>query len=225
VSAASPLVDLVLPRRCVGCGSHLGALCPRCVPGLPALRAASGAWAATAYDGPVRSALLAYKERGRRDLARPLGDLLARSISAAIASGHHPPGAAVLVPVPSARSVAAARGGDHVVRLARRAAPACGVRVVRDALLLTRSVRDSAGLRSQERTSNLAGAMAARPGPRGVSALVVDDIVTTGSTLREACRALEAEGWPVLGAAVVAATARRSDGESGLPLAAPRNTV
>jgi predicted amidophosphoribosyltransferase len=129
------------------------------------------------------------------------------------------------VPVPSARSVAAARGGDHVLRLARRAAPVCGVRVIPNALVLTRSVRDSAGLGSRERTANLAHAMAARPGPPGVAALVVDDIVTTGSTLREAHRALEAAGWPVVGAAVVAATPRRSGGESRRPLAAPSHTV
>jgi predicted amidophosphoribosyltransferase len=222
---ASALVDLVLPRRCVGCGGYLGALCPRCVPDLPAFRTPSEAWAAATYDGALRSALLAYKERGRRDLGRPLGELLARSVGAAMAVGRCPPDAVLLVPVPSARSVAAARGGDHVVRLARRAAPQCGVRVVRDALVLTRSVRDSAGLGSRERTSNVAGAMAARPGPPGWAALVVDDIVTTGSTLREAYRALEAEGWPVLGTAVVAATARRIDGELRRPLAAPRNTV
>src|SRR5438445_8387688 len=108
MSAASALVDLVLPRRCVGCGGHLAALCPRCVPDLPARRTAAGAWAAAVYDAAVRSALLAYKERGRRDLARPLAELLARSVGAALAAGRSPPGRVVLVPVPSARSVAAA---------------------------------------------------------------------------------------------------------------------
>ncbi|MDQ1633644.1 MAG: Phosphoribosyl transferase domain, partial [Frankiaceae bacterium] len=39
--------------------------------------------------------------------------------------------------------------------------------------------------------------------------IVTDDIVTTGSTLREAFRALDQAGWPVLGGAVVAATPER----------------
>ncbi|MDT4912695.1 MAG: hypothetical protein QOC66_1823 [Pseudonocardiales bacterium] len=207
--ALAALIDLVLPRRCVGCGSVLGLLCPLCLPTEPVLAAGSGTWAAAAYDGPIRTALLAYKERGRRDLAGPLAALLARSARVAAEAGRGPPGRVVLVPVPSARSAVAARGGDHVLRLARRVASATGLRIARDGLALTRSVRDSAGLDSGERSVNLAEAMSARPAPPGMSALVVDDIVTTGATLREARRALATAGWPVVGAAVVAATPRR----------------
>jgi predicted amidophosphoribosyltransferase len=194
-----------------------------CVPVGPVIDAVGGTWAAAAYEGSVRTALLAYKERGRRDLAGPLAALVARAVRVAVASGPAPPGRVVLVPVPPARSAAAARGGDHVLRLARRAAVATGLRVVRDGLTLTRSVRDSAGLDIRERSVNLGEAMAARPPLPGVWALVVDDIVTTGATLREAQRALQAVGWPVLGAAVVAATPRRTPAPT--PLAGPRNTV
>jgi predicted amidophosphoribosyltransferase len=223
------LLDLVLPRRCAGCGSPLGALCPSCVPRQPVQRAAAGSWAAAVYDGATRAALLAYKERGRRDLAGPLALLLARGVCAALVAERSPPGVGVLVdvvliPVPSARSAAAARGGNHVLRLARRAAARCGVRVAGDVLALTRTVRDSTGLGPQARTANLAGAMTARPPRRLGAAVIVDDIVTTGATLREARRALHAAGWQVLGAAVVAATPRRA-GELAGPLAAPRNTV
>jgi orotate phosphoribosyltransferase len=43
----------------------------------------------------------------------------------------------------------------------------------------------------------------------------VDDIVTTGATLREATRALTSAGWPVIGCAVIAATQRRVIGPIG----------
>lgn len=208
------LVDLVLPRQCVGCGSAATALCPRCAEVGAPLRVACGALevvAASAYSAGVRRALISYKERGRRDLAGPLGGLLARAVRCALDDVRAPPGGAVLVPIPSARAVAAARGGDHLGRLARRAAATTGVRVGCDALTLTRSVHDSAGLGVAARASNLRGALRARLAPTGHTAVLVDDIVTTGATLREAHRALTAAGWPVAGAAVVAATLRRVD--------------
>jgi predicted amidophosphoribosyltransferase len=224
VSLLAALVDLVLPRRCVGCCSALGALCPACVPDAPPQPAAADAWAAAAYEAAIRSALLAYKERGRRDLARPLGELLGRAVGCALAPGRSPPDQVVLACAPSARSAAAARGGAHVVRLARHAARVCGVRVAPDALRLARQIADSAGLSSDQRARNLAHAMIATKARPGLVAIIVDDIVTTGSTLREARRALEAAGWPVLGAAAVAATPRRG-GSSRTPIGIASHTV
>lgn len=201
------LVDIVLPRCCVGCGGEFGPLCPGCTPDGPRAGDLAGVVAYAGYEGALRAALLAYKERGRRDLAGPLGELLARAVAAAIDARRGPP--AVLVPVPSARSAAAARGGDHLLRLARRAARSSGLRVAPRTLVLARRVRDSAGLGVAERAHNLAGAMRATAPASVATALLVDDIVTTGATLREARRALEVAGWTVAGSAVVAATPRR----------------
>lgn len=199
---AAALADLVLPRCCVGCGRPGRSLCLRCGPngvlrldvaGLPIV-------AAGAYAGALRAALIAYKERGRHDLAAPLGELLARAVTLSPA--------AVLVPVPCAKRAARARGGDHVLRLARGAGRRVAGRVATP-LCLTRPVQDSAGLGVLDRAANLHSAMAAAAPPRpGAGAVVIDDIVTTGATLREATRALVAAGWTVRGAAVVAATGR-----------------
>lgn len=202
-SLFAAFADLVLPRCCVGCGRAGGALCVACAPagllrldtaGLPVV-------AAGAYAGTLRTALIAYKERGRRDLAGPLGELLARTVAAGSPSS--------LVPVPSAARVARARGGDHVLRLTRVAAQGSVSRVATP-LRLARRVQDSAGLGLRERAANLHGAMRANPPSRpGTTAVILDDIVTTGATLREAARALDAAGWSVRGAAVVAVTTQR----------------
>jgi predicted amidophosphoribosyltransferase len=202
------LADLVLPRHCLGCGAPGTGLCAACVPrqpphpvpaGLPVLAAAS-------YDGAVRSALLAYKERGRRDLAGCLADLLARCVVTTTSCVTAP---CVLVPVPSARDVARGRGGDHMLRLARATARRCPDTRVVTPLRLARSVRDSAGLGASARAANLHGALRASAPRYPAGALLVDDIVTTGATLREAARALTSAGWQVSGAAVIAATQRR----------------
>lgn len=195
------LVDLVLPRHCYGCGRAGSALCAGCAPvSLVAVEYPGVAVvAAGAYDGALRDALLAYKERGRRDLVAPLAALLAAAVAVVDGAAE-----AALVPVPSTAAARRTRGGDHVRRLARR----CGRCV--PALWLTRIVQDSAGLDAGSRAANLAGALRARP-PRITASRVVlvDDIVTSGATVREGVRALTAAGWQVTGAAVVAATPRR----------------
>ncbi|OLT15744.1 hypothetical protein BJF78_15995 [Pseudonocardia sp. CNS-139] len=101
------------------------------VPGLPAAAragvAAVGAGrppvlAVGRYHGPLRTALLRYKERGRRDLARPLAALLGMALDEIAL-----PGAPLwLVPAPSRASAARLRGGDHVLRLCRATPPVRG---------------------------------------------------------------------------------------------------
>ena len=194
------LVDLVLPRCCLGCGRAGSPLCPACtaidVHAVPGPNVAVSA--AAHYDGAVRTALIAYKERGRRDLAGPLAALLALAVAALA------PRDVTLVPVPSAAAARRARGGDHVARLGR-ALGGCT-----SALRFVRAVQDSAGLDSAARASNLSAAMrASPPHPRRSTAVIIDDITTTGATLAEAARALGAAGWTIAGGAVVAATPRR----------------
>lgn len=209
---AEALLDLVLPRRCAGCAEPGCGLCPGCravlaapvlgvitdgPPRLPPLAAAAR------YGGPVRSGLLAYKEHGRLALARPLGAALA-----AAAACLDPPPGAVLVPVPSSVAAVRARGHDHARRLAGVAAGRLRMRS-RPLLRPARAVADNAGLGVAERAANLRGALVARRPLPGVDVVVVDDVVTTGATVREAVRALREAGASVRGVAVVAITPRR----------------
>ena len=203
-SCADELADLVLPRRCVGCLRPGAVLCPACAPNALDARQvvlADGTVVVAAgdYDGALRRAVLAYKERGRRDLARPFAALLGRALSG-MAPG-------VLVPVPSTSAAARARGGDHVARLVRHTARLAG-RPARRALWLHRDPADSTGLSAADRLANISGAMAATPG-HGRPAVLVDDVVTSGATLAEALRALRAARWRPVGAVVLAATPRR----------------
>jgi predicted amidophosphoribosyltransferase len=172
--------------------------------------------------------VVAFKEHGRAELARPLGAALALAVTVLLAgltdTGRHP---VLLVPVPSSAAAVQRRGRDHVRELARSAAaelcaagvPARPLPVLRR----TRGTRDSAGLDTTERRLNLAGRFRVRP-PRGGAlpagtVVLVDDVVTSGATLTEAAGTLAGRlaatgrdplaGAPPVVAAVVAATPRR----------------
>ena len=187
-------------------------------------------FAATDYDGVVRAVVVDHKEHGRLGLARPLGRLLAAAVVEVWRLHTEVTGRAGtvpvldpvldLVPVPSHGSVVRGRGHDPLLRMARVAAATLrdaggDVRVRR---LLRVAVRpgDQAGLGAAERQANLHGRFALASPPGGAATrtggrplVLVDDVITTGATLREAQRALESAGLVPLAAATVAATRRR----------------
>lgn len=214
----SDLVDLVLPASCVCCARPGSVWCSPCQPAAVAapvtLSHGPPTTAAGEYADELRTVLLHYKERGARQLVSRLADYLSEAVDVAARAAVGPGDLVALVPIPSRRSAARERGGDHVLRLARLVGRHAGVPVL-SLLQLVGPVADSAGLTPVQRQANLAGRMRAGPPPQPRTALrtkliIVDDIVTTGATLAEADRALAGAGWSHRAAAVIAATRLRS---------------
>ncbi len=168
--------------------------------------------------------ILGHKEHRLLGLARPLGELLAAAVAAALddllpadATAH-----VLLVPVPSRPSTVRQRGHaptPALVRVAAARLSADGRPATCVPLLRTRpGLADQSGLDAVGRMLNLAGAFRvhapvlrrlARTG-RPVHVVVCDDVLTTGATAAEAQRALRAVGLPPLAAVAVAATLRRT---------------
>jgi predicted amidophosphoribosyltransferase len=228
--------DLVLGSACVGCAVAGRVLCGACTAALP--RRGRVCWptppppglatpyAAGPYDGLVKELVNQHKEHAVYALAAPLGRVLG-DVVADLLSDRLGPAAAgvpvVLVPVPSRRLVVRRRGHDPLLRVAREAGALLRRRgvdaTVRQQLVVVGRVRDQSRLGAVDRAANLAGSMRCRRGVRLPSAavlVVVDDVLTTGSTVREAQRALEAAAVRVAGVAAVAATVRvRPPGSTG----------
>ena len=222
--------ELVWPVDCAGCGRPGVAICARCraaVAGpafftpLVGWPPGWGAWAACGYGGVPARLLNAWKERGRTDLTRPLGAGLGAAVRACRAASGDRSSEWLLVPVPTTSGARRHRGGDLMADLTRQAAGACRSdwagpppKPVR-ALRHVRRVQDQAALGAAGRRANLRGALAVRPASvnlvAGRNCLVVDDVVTTGTTAAEAARALTSVGARVVGACFLSVTFRRQE--------------
>lgn len=218
---------LVLPVDCAGCRDRRPGLrhgvCLECVAALDGLRpepvrpipAPDGLPPCVAlgpYAGPLREVLLAFKDHGRHGLARPLGALLAEVVAVSVGTVRP----VLLVPVPDTPAAARARYGDHLGRLARHCADRLRrsgwpveVRPALRALPRPDSVTlDSAG-RAASATAAFRARRRWRPTASDAAVVVLDDIVTTGSTIAAVSRVLTATGSAPAVAAVLAATQKR----------------
>lgn len=199
----------LLPRRCPGCDAQLGreaGLCLRCRAALtPRVEAYSPLsprpeghlLTLGAYRGTTRRAVRALKFGGARDLAGALGAALAAGVPASWQ-------VSAVVPVPLHPARERERGFNQSALLAGALAAALPVPCV-PALRRTRATAQQARLHAGERSANLAGAFQAdaRRLPPG-SVLLVDDVLTTGSTLTACQDALHAAGVARVYFAVVA---------------------
>jgi predicted amidophosphoribosyltransferase len=162
----------------------------------------------------LRTAILALK-RGRRDVARRLGEILAERIEGTISSD------AILVGVPTARTRRRERGFDQGPILASIAARRLEMASV-TALRARSDWSQHTGSR-EERLSvvgRFAGVYCRELGGREV--ILVDDVATTGATLIDSANALRAHGARVSLALVIAYTPRRSRSDGSVDSPLPR---
>jgi len=179
-------VRWITDDACMKCGRPSDAPVPRCRDCRDRNLAFDRARAASSYEGPARDALKSFKLRGERRTARELARWM---VPPALSLG----GADVIAWVPSTRRSEAERGFNPAEELARRLSRSLAVPVTR-LLRKTRETADQAGLSGAARRENLRDAFAAVTTRIPARVLLVDDVMTTGTTVNECAAALKAKG-------------------------------
>jgi ComF family protein len=216
----SVLVEVIYPRRCAGCARRGTWVCADCDAALPRLAppwcercgvpggadvcrcatlppALGAVRSAAPFDGWLRRAVHAFKYQDERARADHLGDLLAW-----VVAGLGPVDG--LAPVPLHPSRQRRRGYNQSALLAERVGAVLGVPVL-PALDRVRATAQQVGLGGADRERNVAGAFAANATRCGGLRLVlIDDVVTTGSTLGACAVALAEAGAVAVAAATLA---------------------
>lgn len=176
--------------RCTQCALRLAQsgdalVCGRCLREPPRYDATL---ALADYAAPVDGMVIALKFGHRLELARVFGELLAERM------GERVPRDALLTPVPLAFERHAERGFNQAREIARTVARRLALPLAADALLRARHGAPQEKLTLDERRRNIRGAFAVRADVRGRTAVVVDDVMTSGATLDEIAAALKRAG-------------------------------
>ena len=206
------MLELLLPLRCAACGEPGSELCERCRERLPRLCgslcercgaptswpvarclecagrriAFASARSALLYTGAVPRVIGAWKERGLRRLAAELAELVAEVVP--------PPQVRALTCVPAQHERALSRGFHPAQALALELARVWEL-PFEPLLRRIGSPRRQRGLALSERSRNVAGAFAARPGASPPSRVcLIDDVYTSGATSSVCAGALRRAG-------------------------------
>lgn len=203
------LLDALAPVGCSACdsaGPTGGAFCATC--GTPEPPTAGELFddvpllVVGPYRPPLSTAIVRLKYEGRPELSRPLAQLLAPRLQQLTL-----PESTLLVPVPMHARRLASRGYNQATLLAQELGRGVGLRCQPRLLRRSREAERQVGKSRSARLENASGAFELRRPSTG-SVVLVDDVITTGSTVRACAQALAA-GHVRLAAVVALARADR----------------
>ncbi len=225
ITAVRSATDVLFPPECVHCGTDGDLFCDRCVDESTQLKSAeccrtcalpsatsvceacfieppilNRVIAAFTYESAIRDAIAAFKYRDIRSLRQRLGQLMSRALPAPAARDID-----VLIPVPVTRKRLRSRGYNQSELLAQEISLATGIDVRSDVLdRLDDGKPQAKSLNVDERKLNVQDAFNVTGHLGDKRVLLIDDVMTTGSTLNACASVLKSAGAKWTGALVLA---------------------
>lgn len=198
------LLDLLFPRRCLGCGKKESYFCPSCIKEIKPLEhqiyspkyPLDGLFSIFLYQGIIRRAILKLKYNFVLDLADELIDLAVRLFKQ---SHFDYSNCLTFVPIPLHWHRKNWRGFNQTEILGKRLAEKLKIDFCSDLLLRTRMTKPQVKLKRKKRKKNVRGAFKVHNSyskglPQRGQILLFDDVWTTGTTMKECARVLKNAG-------------------------------
>ena len=198
------LSQLVFPQRCIGCMNLGPSICSQCRiawhPHIYTTHVERLVVTSAVLYSPIAARILVAAKEGNQ---RSADILVIDALRHVVESYRGNKDNLTLVPMPSSKNSQRKRGRDFIEYMCKELNISYS-----NILFHKKRVKDQSGLNAQERKQNLVGAFGVEHRARIFGDIVlIDDVVTTGSTLREASRALSAGGLKV-SAAITACVAQ-----------------
>jgi len=210
------LGDFLFPPACILCGGECPGdrkFCPSCEnrlterafdysPPPRAIKSIDRIFVLLPYDDECRTLVHAFKYHRMPSAARMAGRLMGRKTAGVIGEFRD----AILVPVPLHPDRLFERGYNQSALLAEGFASFAGNRIRDDIIARTVRTPTQTALSAEERARNVSGAFryTGDMSLGGMPVIIVDDVMTTGSTISECARALKSGGAGPVAVCVVA---------------------
>ena len=190
------LFNFLFPKKCLECGREGKYICKECFQKVPP----SGwtdkeVFSLYRYQGVIRKAIIALKYKFALDIARELADLCVERL---LTTNHWP--SAILVPVPLYWYRQNFRGFNQSEEIGKTIAQKMGWKFIPDLVIRKKFTAPQTELSGPARRRNLKDVFALNPNYLSTdlliysSIIVFDDVLTTGSTLKEAAKVLRNTG-------------------------------
>jgi ComF family protein len=210
------IFDLIFPDKCLTCNKEGKCVCSDCLakvstpkpicpiclrPSIDGFthskcvrpQSLNGLTCLWEYEGVIRKATLALKYKFASEITKELGNLSSKKI----VNNNLFPKKAVLVPVPLFWYRQNWRGFNQAEEIGKILAKNLGWKFLPDLLIRRKNSRSQTELTKEKRGENVRGIFSLNPNyvlNTKYSVLLFDDVWTTGSTLKEACKVLKRKG-------------------------------